>query len=438
MREGAFERGAGRNDTSVIFSFLAAAKDQQTTDDAMSDSTLPDPTPNAGDASAPPIRRYRTRYEDALFEDVLPFWETHSPDDEHDGPFNNLDRDGAVYDSTKHAWMLGRQAWTFATLYRDVEERPAWLDLARSGLAFLQEHAVRPDGRVFYSLTADGRPIYQQRKIFSECFYTMALAAYTRAAGEPERLREAEDELEHIWNWAFGSEEARRPAHEGQPDVQSLAVPMIFLNLIEEVTGPDDWQRYRREVRTCIARLQRHVHEETQTVRETVRPDGTLADGPDGRLLNPGHALEAGWFLRHWAERLDDDDLAATADDMARWAFADGWDEEHGGLFYFLDAEGFSPVQLEWHMKLWWPHCEALYAHLLRYARTGETEAWDAFEKTHRYTFAHFPDDEHGEWFGYLSRRGEVTHRFKGGPYKGCFHVPRTLWRCWRLLQELE
>lgn len=85
-------------------------------------------------------------------------------------------------------------------------------------------------------------------------------------------------------------------------------------------------------------------------------------------------------------------------------------------------------------LKLWWPHCEALYAHLLNYKITGEAHDLERFQRTHEYTFAHFPDAEHGEWYGYLNRRGEMTHRFKGGPYKGCFHVPRALWLVWKTL----
>ena len=384
-----------------------------------------------------PIAQFRQRYEHALFEDVLPFWERHSPDEEHGGFFNGLDRDGAVYDTTKYTWLQGRQAWMLATLYRTVEARPEWLHLARSALTFLREHALRPNGRVFFSLTADGRPIYQQRKIFSECFYVMALAGVARATGEDGGLRAAEQELAQIWEWAFDWTKVGRPARAGQPEAQSLAVPMILLVLIEEVAG-DDWETYAQEIDACIARAQKHVHGPTQTVRETVAPDGSLLEGPEGRLLSPGSAIEVGAILRRWAERLGRGDLAAVADDMVRWSFERGWDEEHGGLFYFLDAEGYAPTQLEWSMKLWWPHCEALYAHLLRYARTGAPEAWAAFAETDAYTFRHFADPEYGEWFGYLDRQGRVTHRFKGGPYKGCFHVPRALWLCWRLLQELE
>ena len=113
-----------------------------------------------------------------------------------------------------------------------------------------------------------------------------------------------------------------------------------------------------------------------------------------------------------------------------------GWDEEYGGLYYFMDAEGFSPVQLEWSLKLWWPHCEALYAHLLNYSLTSAPDDLAAFRKVDAYTFRHFMDPEHGEWYGYCDREGRVTHRFKGGPYKGCFHVPRALWLCWELLRN--
>jgi N-acylglucosamine 2-epimerase len=383
------------------------------------------------------FRRLRQRYESELFDRVLPFWERSSPDQRHGGYFNCLDRDGSVYDRTKHSWLQGRQAWMFATLFRTVEERPEWLDLSRSGVDFLREHALRPDRRVFFSLTEDGRPIYQQRKIFSECFYVMALAGLARASGDETMLREARDGLAWIWERAFDWSTIGRPVLEGQTPSLMLAIPMILLNLIEEVAG-DDWPQYRSEVDECVRRIRLHVHEDRKTVYETVSPDGDRIDTPEGRLLNPGHAIEAGWFMQRWALRLEDDALKDLAVRMTRWSFNQGWDEKHGGILYFLDDSGRSPVQLEWFMKLWWPHCEALYAHLLNYSLTSEASDLDAFLQVDDYAFQHFRDPEYGEWYGYLDRSGQVTHRFKGGPYKGCFHVPRALLYCWQLLKELE
>ena len=135
---------------------------------------LPVTLPPGVDVGA--LSALRRRYETELFERVVPFWERHSPDRVHGGTFNNLDRDGTVYDDTKHVWLMGRQAWMFSLLYRTVEPRDEWLALAASGVEFLRAHAVRDDGLVFFHLARDGAPIYRQRKIFSECFTALALA----------------------------------------------------------------------------------------------------------------------------------------------------------------------------------------------------------------------------------------------------------------------
>jgi N-acylglucosamine 2-epimerase len=379
----------------------------------------------------------RRRYETELLEKVVPFWTRHSPDRVDGGFWNCLDRDGTVYDRTKYGWLQGRQVWMLAKLYRTVDQRREWLELAVSGARFLRERCLLPGGRLPFSMTADGRAIYVQRKIFTECFYVLALAELARATGESRFAREAEETFARVWSWAFDGTKVGRPSFPGETEKRSLAVPMILLNLIEELTDGDS-RRYAVEVEECLRLVRLHVHRDERIVYETVDPEGRAIDSAEGRLLNPGHAIEAGWFLQHWAQRLRRPELAHEAIDVVRWSFERGWDEEHGGLFSFLDAKGHSPLPLEWSMKLWWPHAEALYAHLLGYSLTGEGADWDAFRRTDAWTFSHFPDPPFGEWYGYLDRRGDVTHRFKGGPYKGCFHVPRALWLCWRLLAKLE
>lgn len=374
-------------------------------------------------------------FDTELLQSVIPFWERYSPDRVHGGYFNCLDKDGAVFDRRKHVWLQGRQVWMFSKLYNTVERRSDWLEMARLGANFLKRHAIQPDGRVFFSLTEEGDPLSMQRKIFSECFWIMAMAEYSRASGDTSYMAMAKEELDRVWSWSDDLRKVGRPSYSGEPAARGLAIPMILLNLIEEVAG-DQWLEYDEQVEECIRRMLLHVDSSSQMVFETVSPSGEKIPGYEGRLLNPGHAIEAGWFLQHWAQRLDKPGLSDVAINMVRWSFDKGWDQEHGGIFYFLDSEGYTPVQLEWDMKLWWPHCEAIYAHLLNYRITGDKTDLDRFERTYEWTFSHFPDHEHGEWYGYLNRRGEITHRFKGGPYKGCFHVPRALWLCRKLLAE--
>jgi len=104
-----------------------------------------------------------------------------------------------------------------------------------------------------------------------------------------------------------------------------------------------------------------------------------------------------------------------------------GWDKEYGGLYYFMDIEDKPTLQLESTMKLWWPHTEAIYALVLAYSMTGDNKWLDWLQRVHQYSFSHFVDVEHGEWYGYCDRTGHPTNTCKGGNYKGFFHVPRAL-----------
>ena len=72
------------------------------------------------------------------------------------------------------------------------------------------------------------------------------------------------------------------------------------------------------------------------------------------------------------------------------------------------------------------------------YQLTGDKQCLDWFEKVHDYTWAHFRDAEYPEWYGYLNRRGEVLLPLKGGKWKGCFHVPRGLFQCWKILETIS
>lgn len=175
--------------------------------------------------------------------------------------------------------------------------------------------------------------------------------------------------------------------------------------------------------------------EELGLVVEHVAADGSLSDSFEGRLLNPGHAIEAMWFLMDLGKRLQDRALIEKAVAIMLNTLEYGWDAAYDGIFYFLDRKGHPPQQLEWDQKLWWVHVEALVALAKGFALTGDERCAKWFERVHDYTWNHFRDREHGEWFGYLNRRGEVLLQAKGGKWKGCFHVPRALYQVWKTFQ---
>jgi N-acylglucosamine 2-epimerase len=172
-------------------------------------------------------------------------------------------------------------------------------------------------------------------------------------------------------------------------------------------------------------------------VMETVAPDGSMIDHFDGRILNPGHAIECAWFVL-WEAKLrgNNPELIRMGCQILDWMWGRGWDDEYGGLFYFRDVHG-KPVQEYWHdMKFWWPHNEAIIATLLAWQLTGEEKYSRWHTLVHDWAYAHFADPEHGEWYGYLHRDGSVSVPLKGNLWKGPFHFPRMQLVCWQLLEE--
>ena len=150
-----------------------------------------------------------------------------------------------------------------------------------------------------------------------------------------------------------------------------------------------------------------------------------------------GHSCENAWFLMNQAQQTKDRGLLEKALQILDWSLERGWDEKYGGILYFVDVDGRPCEQLEWDMKLWWVHNEALISTLTAYKLTGEDRYWRWFEKVNAYAFGHFPDREQGEWYGYLHRDGSVSHTQKGSMWKGPYHLPRCLMLCDRILTSL-
>lgn len=380
---------------------------------------------------------YETTRHD-LLEDVVPFWLRYSLDTEYGGYLHCLDRDGSVYGSDKSMWIQCRAVWLYSRLYRTVEARPEWLDAARLGFDFVTAHGFDADGRLFFQVTRDGRPLRKRRYLFTEAFAVLACAEYGGASGDERALQQAWDTF-RLMVELYRTPGALPPKIIPETRVsKSHAVPMILLAVTQELREFDSDPLAAEIAEECIDQIVHHfVKPEERALLETVGPNGERLDSPEGRCMNPGHAIESAWFLMHEARRRNDSALLRTALDILDWSLERGWDEVHGGLYYFIDVEDKPPQRLEWDMKLWWPHTEALYALLLAYHATGQQSYADAYEKVRRWALDHFADPEFGEWYGYLHRDGTVALPVKGSMWKGPFHLPRAQLLTLRLLEEM-
>ena len=294
-------------------------------------------------------------------------------------------------------------------------------------------------GNWYFSLDRAGRPLIQPYNIFSDCFAAMALSQYALAAGDARAAEVAERTYRTILRRQENPKGQWNKAYPGTRPLKTLAIPMILANLTLEMGEVIDRATQQGAVAHAVHEVMDvFLDGERTLIYENVAPDGAHVDCHEGRLLNPGHGIEAMWFIMDIARRRGDRALVERAVDVVLSILDYAWDVEYGGMYYFMDSEGYPPLQLEWDQKLWWVHLETLVALAMGYALTGRPAGWEWYQRVHQYAWPRFADPEYGEWFGYLNRRGEVLLPLKGGKWKGCFHVPRALYMCWREFEALS
>jgi N-acylglucosamine 2-epimerase len=379
------------------------------------------------------------RYRSELLENVIPFWMEFSPDRDFGGYFTCLDREGRVYDTDKFVWLQARQVWMFSKLYNNLEKRPDWLQTALDGALFLERHGRDQQGHWYFSLTREGKPLVQPYNIFSDCFAVMAFGQLYMATGNEIHARIALDTFNNILGRADNPKGKYSKLVPGTRPLKNFGLPMILCNLALEIGHLLDPGLASGLIDNLVRDVMEDFYDpESGLILENISPEGKFIDSFEGRLLNPGHAIEAMWFIMDAAAMMQSSKISVRAVEILLRTLEYSWDAKYGGIYYFMDIKGHPPQHLEWDQKLWWVHMETLISLLKGYKYTGNMQCLDWFRTVHDYTWAKFPDPEGKEWYGYLNRRGEVLLPLKGGKWKGCFHVPRGLYQCWKVLEGLS
>ncbi len=388
-------------------------------------------------------KSYFKEIKDLYYNEIiecLDFWLKNGVDTEYGGYLTCLDRKGSFFGTDKSIWFQGRGLYIFSKAYNVIEKRPEWLEAARNGYEFIKKYCYDTDKRMFFITTQDGRPVQKRRYYFSETFAVVGCAEYYKATGSWEALELAKDTFNTI-QYLYENPQVLPPKYN--PEVvktKSLAIPMILMVTTQVLreADPENVEKYDVFINRLISEILNDFFKpDKKALFETVGLKGERIDTPSGRTINPGHSIEASWFLLSEGIMKSNKDLNKKSLDILNWSFNIGWDKEFGGLMYFMDIEGKPSEKLEWDMKLWWPHSEALISCLMAYKATGENSYLDKFRLTHDYFLSRFRDREYGEWYGYLHRDGSVSNDLKGNLFKGPFHIPRALILCYLMLEEL-
>ena len=384
------------------------------------------------------ISRWALSYKKDLTENIMPFWMSHGWDRKNGGVYTCVDRDGSLMDTTKSVWFQGRFAFICAFAYNNVEKNPEWLEAAKSTLEFIEKHCFDKDGHMYFSVTAEGTPLRKRRYVFSETFASIAMSEYALATGEQHWAKRALEIFEDTQRF-LNTPGFLEPKFEPNVQLQSHSIIMILINVGSCIRKVVDDPKLTAQIDESIAKLKKYfIHPEFKCLLETVGMNGEFVDTNMTRTINPGPCIETSWFIMEEAKlRGWDKDMLDTALTIFDWSWDWGWDKQYGGIINFRDCRNLPPQDYSQDMKFWWPQCEAIISSLYAYLATGDEKYLYRHERISEWTYAHFPDNEYGEWYGYLHRDGTVAQPAKGNLFKGPFHIPRMMIKSYMLCQEI-
>lgn len=384
------------------------------------------------------LGEWASRYEKDLKTDIMPFWLKYGLDRKHGGVYTCVDRDGTLMDTTKSVWFQGRFGFTAAFAYNHIEKNPEWLAASKSCIDFIEKYCSDKDGHMYFEITEDGVGLRKRRYVFSECFAAIAMSEYSLATGDQAYAQKALEMFKRIQKFLNtpGFLEAK---YEPVFQARSHSITMILVNTAAKVRESIQDPILDKQIDDSIDAIAKYfMHPEYKALLETVGPNGEFIDTLNCRTINPGHCIETSWFIMEEARRRNwDKKLVDMALQIFDWSFKWGWDEQYGGIINFQDCRNFPNQDYSQDMKFWWPQTEAIIATLYAYLATGNEKYLDMHKQISDWTYAHFPDKECGEWFGYLHRDGTPAQMAKGNLFKGPFHIPRMMIKGYTLCKEI-
>lgn len=377
-------------------------------------------------------------YRSTLFDDVLPFWDRHAFA-ASGGISTCIADDGKIISGDHWNWSQWRAVWVWSRLYNAFGRRREFLDRARGIYQFVTANGPLQNGHWPLLLDRDGTILRGYESLYVDGFALYGLTELFRATGDEGVRRHAERTYAAVR--AALAADLPPPAfpYPIPPGQMAHGISMIFslaFHELAEATGASAIAEaatvQHRMVMDVFNRADRRV------VLERLSRDGGELPPPEGTAVVPGHAIESMAFQMLIARARGDRETCRRAAEVIHRHLELGWDHEYGGLILAVDADGREPVGWQHATtKLWWPHVEALWATLLAYEATREPWclAWHA--RVREYSYAHFPDHEHGEWRQKLDRQGRPLEETLVLPVKDPFHLPRALMYCIEVLERL-
>ncbi len=373
--------------------------------------------------------------ESTLHDNILKFWMDRTIDTVNGGFIGKIDGNNNVVENMpKGAIMHGRILWTFAAAYR-TSGREEYLAMAKRAYDYIVENFVDSEfGGVYWSLTADGKPLDPKKQYYAIAFVIYGLSEYNRATGNREALELAIKLFHDIEDHSYdpvnnGYEEASTREWGDLGDVRLSAKDAnekktmnTHLHILEAYTNLlrvwDDPQLRKQTINLLEIFLDKIYDKSTGHLGLFF--DDEWTDKSAGEF-SYGHDIEASWLLLETAHVLHDEELTGRTHAACRKiaeASLEGYMEDGSMIYEFHEGE----LVTERH---WWVQAEALIGLVYLYRFHG-VDSLDKVEKTWKYIKDFIIDHENGEWWWSRMPDGSVNHKDdKAGFWKCPYHNGR-------------
>ncbi len=184
---------------------------------------------------------------------------------------------------------------------------------------------------------------------FTETFAAVGLCEYYLATGREDLKRKMEQYFDIAYALYKESLAKMATGDEAIPLTKALGPSMILLSTAQ-ILRKVDKEKYGAVAAECADEIIRHFIE-GKGLLENVGMNSEFIDSARGREINPGHSLEAAWFLLAEGIYSKNDEYKSVANKIIDVSMSLGYRD--GGIIAFCDCHGDPPSQLEWDMKIW-------------------------------------------------------------------------------------
>lgn len=359
------------------------------------------------------LQKLAESYRHELTHNLLPFWEQYAWDAQYGGFFEALDEKGECISTDKPVALQAQAVWAFAFAHNRLGPNPDLLLKAQQTANFLLKKGQDTKGNWHQTLDRRGVPLETATDHFPALYATLALGQLAKATGDDSYADTAHKTLAKLLRKRESFLKKQKENLSGRA-FKNLEEFTLIGHALLEAENYADKKWHKKALDAYVEEMTSDFYDKrTNILLENITPEGHFWDCPEGRMLVPGRVFEVASFMMDIADRTRNRKLLNQMLDLTELTIRAAWDEAHSGFYYQMDIKSQPPLEPRWGHKQAWVHLEALQCLLKAHLLSARPVFLEAFEKTHEYVWAHFPDKINGGWFQELTREGEPFVRHK-------------------------